>query len=272
MITSKNNPQLKNVRALIDSAKARKEQGLFVVEGLRLATEAPEAMVEAVYVTEEVEKMQLPFVELMRSAGKCEVVSADAFKSISDTVNPQGILAVVKQLKYTSKEVVNFKNTSKNDYYTSKEVQNGTNKLFVLLDDVRDPGNLGTIIRTAEAAGVDGVFMSPGCVDIYNPKVTRSTMGSIFRVPFAVCDLKEVIEELKKQDVGVYAATLDGAVPYNTVEYGENSAFIIGNEANGISAEVAHAATRTVFIPMSGQVESLNAAISAAVLMFYRRR
>ena len=140
-------------------------------------------------------------------------------------------------------------------------------KLYVILDDIRDPGNMGTIIRTAEAAGA-GVIMSPGCVDLFNPKVIRATMGSVFRVKMAVCDPLEAVKVLKERGTVVCAAALDGSVPYKEASYGESNAFIIGNEANGVSLPVQEAADIRVRIPMKGRVESLNAAVSAAILCY----
>ena len=139
--------------------------------------------------------------------------------------------------------------------------------LYVILDDIRDPGNLGTIVRTAEAAGAR-VILSKGCVDIFNPKVVRSTMGTIFRVPFAICDTVTAIERLHEEGVTVCAAMLDGSIPYTELDVSGACAFIIGNEANGVSSEAAEASDGRVRIPMRGRVESLNAAVSAAILMY----
>ena len=244
MITSKSNPQLKKVRQLIESAKARNEQGLFVIEGMRLVSEAPEELVECIYVSE---RMEQDAAQIM-AKGRYEIVSDDIFRSLSDTVNPQGVLAVVRKPRFGLDRVLG-------------------RSLYVILDDIRDPGNLGTIVRTAEAAGA-AVIMSRACVDIFNPKVIRSTMGSIFRVPFAICDKVEVVKTLQSQGVTVCAAVLDGSVPYREAPYTQANAFVIGNEANGVSPEVYTISDVRVRIPMNGKVESLNAAISAAVLLY----
>ena len=247
MITSKSNQKLKKVRALMDSPKERRQQGLFVVEGSRLVEEVPAELIVEVYVSASFEKNG---VECIPCEAGYEVVADDAFRSLSDTVNPQGVLAVVKMPESGMERVL------------------GTD-LYVMLDDIRDPGNLGTIVRTAEAAGAR-VILSPNCVDIYNPKVVRSTMGTIFRVPFACCPLTEAIDRLHEEGVTVCAAVLDGSVPYTELDAEGAVAFIIGNEANGVSAEVADAADLRVRIPMKGMVESLNAAVSAAILMYSR--
>ena len=154
------------------------------------------------------------------------------------------------------------------DFLNQAYNKNGKIKLLIL-EDTADPGNLGTIMRTAEAAGVTGVIMSKGTVDIFNPKVVRSTMGSIFRLPFAyVEDLKEVIKELKKSGISFYATHLKGEKSYKAIKYSDRSAILIGNEARGLSDEVADLADIYVIIPMQGKVESLNAAVAAALMMY----
>ena len=140
---------------------------------------------------------------------------------------------------------------------------------ILLLDDIQDPGNLGTMFRTAEAAGVSGIIMSNGCADIFNPKAIRSTMGSIYRVPFIVDELVPAIENLKMDGFCVYGAALEEAVPFREVEYPLHRAIVIGNEGKGISTSVLNSVSERIKIPMKGKVESLNAAVSCAVLLFY---
>ena len=141
--------------------------------------------------------------------------------------------------------------------------------MLVLLEDLQDPGNLGTIIRTGEGAGIDGVIMTRESVDIYNPKTIRATMGSIYRVPFLYTDnLEQVMEELKKRNVHTYAAHLQGKEYYDVQEFKEGCAFLIGNEGNGLKKETADLAERYIKIPMEGQLESLNAAVATAILMY----
>ena len=146
------------------------------------------------------------------------------------------------------------------------------NALLLVLENLQDPGNLGTILRTGEGAGVTGIIMSRDTVDIYNPKVIRSTMGSIFRVPFVYADnMEQVMEFLKKNQITAYAAHLDGT-NYTKEDYRKSSAFFIGNEGNGLSDGLTRAADRKIKIPMSGNVESLNAAMAAGLLMYEARR
>jgi len=251
MITSKNNNKLKMVRKYLTSAKARKEAGLFVVEGERICREIPEGLLAEVYVSQDFsDSCDERTEEIQKLLKSAEVVDNSVFKDLSDTVNPQGIIAVVRKPAWS-------------DDAAGSKSENKT----VLLDGIRDPGNLGTIIRTAEAAGVSAVYMSPDCVDLYNPKVIRSTMGSIFRVPVFSGDLLPVISKLKASGITVYATSLDAVCSYREKDL-SSAAVIIGSEADGVSDEVLKAADDLLIIPMAGQVESLNAAVSAAILMF----
>lgn len=247
MITSKNNEKIKNVRKLLEQGKARAASGLFVVEGERICREVPRELLREVYVSE-------GFMNSVKDAPAFEAfetVSDDVFKSMSGTVNPQGVLAVSAQPRRTFEGLEGI-------------------SLFAVLDGIRDPGNMGTIIRTCEAAGA-GVILSPDCVDIFNPKVIRSTMGSIFRVPFYIAEegLPEAIRKLRSASVTVYAAALEGSKQLGKFKFSERRAFVIGNEANGVSAEVLKECDASVRIPMKGQVESLNAAVSCAVLLYH---
>ena len=147
--------------------------------------------------------------------------------------------------------------------------KSGKPALLLVLENLQDPGNLGTIVRTAEAAGATGILMSRGCADITNPKVTRSTMGSLFRVPFAYTDdLGADLQEMKKKGVRLYAAHLQGSVGLYEEQYTGPTAFLIGNESRGLTDETAGLADRAVRIPMGGQVESLNAAVASSILMY----
>lgn len=261
MITSTSNQQIKNLSALIKKAKERKNQGLFVVEGPRMCLEAPFSWVDAIYVSEsfhmDSKEWEL-LKEYMTAAQKegitirYEVVSDSVFKAISDTQTPQGILAVVKMPKYELFELLK-----------------GDRTLLLVLESIQDPGNLGTMIRTGEGAGITGIIMNRTTVDLFNPKTIRSTMGSIYRIPFFIAeDLEETINEVKEAGVSLYAAHLKGKISYDVPDYTKACGFLIGNEGNGLSTEIADLASEYVRIPMEGKVESLNAAISASLLSY----
>lgn len=252
MISSRNNAKIKNVRKLLTSPKERRIQGVFAVEGVRIVKEAPPERVEQLFVSESL--FQSGTFET-GAYSNVEIVTDEVYRSFSDTVSPQGVLALVTQPAY-SLELSLYKERCR----------------LLLLDGIQDPGNLGTILRTAEASGTDMVIMSEECADIYNPKVIRSTMGSIFRVPFLVEDLVSVVEELKAEGFCVYGAALEDSENLYEVSFEEKAALVIGNEGNGITTGVLNSVNRRVRIPMKGEVESLNAAVSCALILYRMNR
>lgn len=254
MITAASNSRIKRLVQLNQKAKARREEDVFVVEGAKMFLEAPLKKLREVYVSETfLEKCSCR--ERLEETGY-EVVSDQIFGKISDTCTPQGILCVVEQFHYNMKELL------------QKE-----NPVFLLLENIQDPGNLGTMLRTGEGAGISGVIMSRDTVDLYNPKVIRSTMGSIYRMPFLYAeDFAETIREVQRAGVSVYAAHLKGEASYVRQDYKKGTAFLIGNEGNGLKEETADLADIYIRIPMEGRVESLNAAVAASVLMYEAHR
>ena len=250
MITSTKNDQVKAVIELKKKARARNEQGLFVVEGVRMAAELPKDQVKSVYVSE-------TFAKDPANAAFLELVSDQVFAAMSDTQTPQGVLALVRQFSYGMDEIL------KSDRPAH----------LMVLENLQDPGNLGTILRAGEGAGITGLIMSRDTVDIYNPKVIRSTMGSVFRVPFFYTDdLEQTVLDLKARGIRVFAAHLAGKNNYEQEDYTGNTAFLIGNEGNGLTEKLSSMADTWVKIPMAGKVESLNAAIAASILMFETAR
>ena len=302
IITSIKNDKIKEVIKLRDKARERRDAGLFITEGVRMFLEAPDELIRDIYVSE---SMAAKLQETSNSSGRDSAhedisyedpavkgfsskglsarglsedndhakyyeacclelrkhgyttVTDDVMKSMSDTQTPQGILCVVKQPSCVIEDIMGNKKSH----------------LLLILEGLQDPGNLGTIFRTSEAAGVTGIIMSRDTVDIYNPKTIRSTMGSIYRVPFIYSeDLYTDLDKLRAHGISVYAAYLTGSVSYDKCDYRSDTAFLIGNEGNGLSDKaLSHSDTR-VRIPMEGSVESLNAAVSAAVLMYEAHR
>ena len=252
MITSTSNQQMKNLMLLMKKAKARNEQELFVVEGRKMFQEVPKEWLKQVYVSESF------FAEndKMLAGYTYEIVSDSVFKAVSDTQTPQGILCLVRKPQYRLEELLK-----------------GADTHLLILESIQDPGNLGTMLRTGEGAGISGVVMNHTTVDLFNPKTIRSTMGSIFRVPFFVTeDLHETIRQLQNAQISVYAAHLEGSVCYDTPDYTKGTAFLIGNEGNGLTKETAALADTYIRIPMGGQLESLNAAMAAGILMYEANR
>ena len=202
MITSTSSSQVKHVISLLSKAKERKKNNEYVVEGIRMVSEVPADLLVKIYMSERFQNNNSEYVkELVKKQGisddSIEIVADNVFDRMSQTQTPQGIMAVVR-----------MKDNSLSDMLSG-------NPLLILVENLQDPGNLGTIIRMGEGAGVTGVIMSPNTVDIYNPKTIRSTMGSIFRVPFIyVQDFGEAVSECQKSGVKVYAAHLDGKNTY----------------------------------------------------------
>ena len=251
-ITSLTNPRVQRVVQLKDKAKAREKAQAFIAEGLRLVADtAPERAIEA-YATEN-------FLAEHPMSGAIPV-SDEVMRRMSDTKTPQGVLAVVRMPSYDEEELI----------AGDREKP----PLFLLLEDIRDPGNLGTILRTAEAAGVSAVFMSPGTVDVFSPKVVRSTMSAVYRVPFAAgADLVSVTKKMRARGIKVYASYLDpGAVPYTEADFTGGAAVMVGSEASGLTAELSGCADSRIYIPMQGEIESLNAAMAAGILMYEAAR
>lgn len=267
MITSMTNPRVRHVVQLREKSRERNKEKLFVAEGIRMCLEVPPDLVQELYVTEEVlhseegHALQQKLKACQEAGAFTETVTAEVMQKMADTVSPQGVLAVTRQLSYDGLTLIQkAADTSKT---------NGKRPLFLILEDIQDPGNLGTMLRTAEGAGADGIFLTDGTVDMYNPKTIRSTMGALFRVPFVThCSIPEVIALLKEAQITVYAAHLKGQQYYHEMDYAGGSAFLIGNEGNGLKEESAELADVLLKIPMDGQLESLNAAVAAALLMY----
>ena len=280
MITSTSNKRIKELSELQSKAKTRNAAGVFLVEGRKMFMEAPLNKMKAVYVEEHFLRKVLAepmyadvktrIEQIADRNGKkaegqenCEIiyeiVTQEVFAKISDTKTPQGILCVVEQEQCSLEQLLC--------------TRDGRKPLIMILEDIQDPGNLGTIIRTAEGAGVSGVIVTKNTVDRYNPKTIRATMGSIYRIPcMETSDLQQTMTMLKQAGVGIYAAHLKGTQYHDAFDYTNGTAFLIGNEGNGLKKETADAADTYIRIPMEGQVESLNAAIAATLLMYEANR
>lgn len=244
-IESVNNKTIKLVSSL-KLKKAREKENLFIAEGERNVIDgAKKRNPEMVFVSENY-KGERSF--------PCDVyeVTEQVFKKISDTETPQGILGVFKKINRSLDDI--------------------TDENILLLNNLRDPGNIGTLLRTAKAAGFDTVIADKGCADLYSPKTVRAAMSGIFGLNIILCnELKEAIAELKKKKYTVYAADMNGENMFHT-EFEFPFGVILGNEANGVDEKVIAAAGKSVCIPMSGEMESLNAAVAGSVIMFEAAR
>lgn len=256
-ITSKENEKIKYTKSLLKNKK-RNEEKKYVVEGYRILKQALESNSDVEYIIFSDEFLnkdnQKDFVYFLGDNNfKIYKITQKLFREITDTENPQGIIAVIKQKEYLLKEVLD----------------NNAN-FILLLDRIQDPGNMGTIIRTADSAGVDAIILLKGCVDIYNSKVIRSTMGSIFNIPIIEADNENyTIEILKENKFNIISSYLNTDNYYhNVVDYGNKVVLVIGNEANGINDNIINKSDLLVKIPIYGKSESLNAAIASGILMY----
>lgn len=257
VISSTSNPQIKNLVLLQKKAKAREEMGLFVVEGIKMFEEAKTAgLLKKAYASESFYQEKVREKPDFFSDMEYEVLTDALLKEVSDTLTPQGILGTVGVTSYPLEDMLTQEKAC-----------------LLLLEDIRDPGNLGTMLRTAEGAGITGVIFNSSTVDIYNPKVIRSTMGSIFRVPYyRATDFYDTLDRVKEHGIQIFAAHLHG-ISYDTENcFKKSCGILIGNEANGLTDRASQAADTLIRIPMEGKVESLNAAVAAAILMYEAAR
>ncbi len=255
IIKSKDNKTIKYIGKLISSTKFRREEGRFVVEGVRLCEETlrNNAEVEILLVSSTALIKYSELVEKLNNISKKTLYVDDRiFSGLSDTKTPQGVLCVVKTLdKKTYFDTIN------------------KNGIILALDNIQDPSNLGTILRSADALGVSGVVLSSDCCDIYSPKVARGSMGAVFRIPFIITEnLASYIKDYNEYGMS-YACVLDEtAVTVNDTKFSKPSLSVIGNEGNGVSKEVIDACSNKLYIPMHNNAESLNAAVAASIIMW----
>lgn len=253
-IKSKDNDRYKLAKSLL-KGKFRNKEKKYLAEGLRTIELALQynASIDCVFVNEDFSKEETnkKILESLDRSNTCFILSNDLFDKISRTENTQGIIAVI-----------NMSKLSIDDFDREKH------KKIIILDRVQDPGNLGTIIRTADAAGFDMIIMTKGCVDVYNPKVVRSAMGSMFYMDIVSSDDEDILKILKENKVEIISSYLNTDNYFNEIKYSDRSALVVGNEANGISDFWIDNSDILVKIPMIGKAESLNVAISAALLMY----
>jgi TrmH family RNA methyltransferase len=261
MITSVANEKVKYVRSLY-RRRARYREGHFVIEGVRLVEEALRAGIvpALVFYSEGVEDVpggRELLLEIQRGEAPASAVSEKVMKAMADTVSPQGVLAVVPFVELSPPPVLSA-------------AEGPSHSLVLVIDRLRDPGNLGTILRSADAAGVEQVILAPKTVDPYNPKVVRGAMGAHFRLPIVALSWPEIAETLTGVQILLADARAEQA--YYQVDWSQPSALIIGGEAYGASGEARELAVATIAIPMQGKAESLNAAVAASVILFEAAR
>ena len=253
-ISSLQNPTIKQILQLQNKKAARKKEGLFVVEGIKSIQEIPQYDQVRYFVsTSELAEYPIP----ARDKKKSIIVTPTVYNAISDTKTPQGIMAVV-EIPERSLESIPSKDQ---DFY-------------LVLENIQDPGNMGTIIRTAHAFGVKNIFITKGSVDLYSPKVIRATMGSLFHVnAYTDYEAEEYISYLKEQHIPIYVTALEeDAKPIFEIPFRRAGALVIGNEGSGVSERMKKAADYKMIIPMPGGSESLNASVAASICIYEMMR
>ncbi len=256
VISSKDNETIKKLKKLKDK-KYRDQENCYIIEGIKLIKEAinENAKIKLIIVCDDCKQENNIDADAKYEIAKyeCIYVTEKIFLSLTNVVNPQGILAVIEKEK--SNNVINY-----------------DEDLFLVLDDIQDPGNMGTILRTADSLNLKQIIVSKGSSDIYNPKVVRSTMGAIFRVNIIESDnLVKTLKDMKKHKIKIVTTSLQTDKKIYDVDY-EKSAIVIGNEANGVSNEVLELADEKVKIPMPGKTESLNASVATAIILYEAMR
>lgn len=249
MINSISNDHIKEVMKLQKNSRHRQKMKRFAIEGWRMIGEvSPESILEIYVLESELGRLYDLSPELMNLATE---VSDKVLGAMSTETTPQGVLAVVAMPEQDT-----------NLDYDKKP-------LIVALEAIQDPGNLGTILRTAEAAGVDMVILSKGTVDLYNPKVVKATMGAIFRMRIVRnVDLTEYLEMIKLEGVSIYAANIEATQYHYGANYKKSTCFLLGNEGKGLTEESAKIATDHIKIPMVSTAESLNVAMAMGILVY----
>lgn len=261
LITSGDN-QIYKAAAQLKQKKYRDEQKKYLIEGPNLIREALRSggEIEMIIRSAEfpVEDFESEDLDPTLTDAEVAVMSSGLFRKLSDTETPQGILAMVKKRVYTEEE---FFSMSPAAAYNKSNI--------IVLDRLQDPGNIGTILRTADAAGYMGAILLKGTADIYSSKIVRAAAGSLFRLPVLLADAPgEVVRLLKKNGKNVFCTALNTSRYYYDVNLAENAAIIIGNEGNGVCEEFMNQSDTVIKIPMEGTIESLNAAVSAGILMY----
>ena len=250
IITSIQNKRVKYAKTLQTKARLRRSEMKLILEGNRLINDALHRGAKPDYVMYTPERADYDLIAILQNR-RCELlpVSDEVLNYVSDTQQAQGIVGI---------------------FFIPKPNLPKQAERILIMDNIREPGNMGTILRTAGAAGIDLVILSPGCVDPYNSKVLRAGMGAHYHVPIVEATWNEI--EHFCHDVAIYSATVDGETRYTDVDWKKPSAFIIGNEAHGISKNAKHIAQASISIPMASDTESLNAAIATAVILFEAQR
>lgn len=256
VITSRNNQHIKNAAKLTACAKFRKQTGLFVLDGLRLCTDAVltnTKIVTAFFTAEAMRKNEQELTNIISAADKAYETDPEVMRKVSDTVSPQGVICVCCA-----------------DYFDKNISAIDKNGRYVICENLSNPLNLGAISRSAEALGADGLILTGSGCDMYNPKAQRAAMGSLLRLPVYSCeDTEQTLNLLKSKEITLYASVVDStACRLTDVVFRDGSAVVIGNEGSGLTDKTVKTCDYKITIPIKGRAESFNAAAAAAIIMW----
>lgn len=246
-IESKQNALVKHWKKLVSAKKERDKTGEYIVEGFHLTEEALKNKDQVIHIIKR-EDVEIPWEWSLDDVYLVEVTDSVA-KEIAETETSQGIFAHCKQREISGSEQAKWSKV-------------------LLVDSVQDPGNIGTMIRTADACGIDAVILGKGCADLYNPKTLRSAQGSHFHLPVIRGNLTEWIEKLKERHIPVFGTALENAVDYRKLDKTESFALLVGNEGSGVHQALLEKTDQNVVIPIFGQAESLNVAVATGILLY----
>lgn len=257
IITSKNNQKIKDLIKLRDDSKYSESKSLFYVEGERIVKDTPSDLISELYVLESKYETYKNIIDRIDES-KVFTLNSEVYDKAKDTKNSQGIIALVK-----------YQLRSKLSEFNFKDFRN-----IVVLDSINDPGNLGTIIRLSEACNISLLIISADSCSIFNTKVIRSCMSSLFRINIYISrDIISDIKYLKSLSFNIYSTVLDNnSIKYNMIDYSKNCVLILGNEANGIKKEIIDISDKKIFIPMCGKIESLNVSVAASAIFYENMR
>lgn len=257
-ISSLQNPTVKKILQLQEKSRVRKREGLFIIEGQReigLALKGGFSLHQVFYVPQQIQPEEMERLGLPSGLEKIQI-SPEVYQKVAYRGSTEGIIAVA-QARDLSLENIRF---------SRKE------PLILVAEAPEKPGNIGALLRTADAAGVDAVYIADPKTDLFNPNIIRSSVGCVFTTQLATGTSNEIIEHLHSQDIKIYGAALQASVPYDKVDFTQASAIVMGTEATGLSSAWLSQTTQNIVIPMQGEIDSMNVSVAAGILVFEARR
>lgn len=257
-ITSAQNPFIKSLVLLQEKAKARKQSGQFLIEGIReieLAIKGNYQLETLLFVSEVISETQVRKLMGKNSSSDLIEISKEVYQKLAYRDTTEGIIAVAKTKSHSL-----------------TELQLPENPLLLIMESIEKPGNIGAMLRTCDAAKVDAVLIADAKTDLYNPNMVRSSVGCLFTNQIAVGTTEEIIDYLQQNNINFYSATLQNSTSYHTQDFTKPTALVVGTEATGLSKAWREKATQNIIIPMQGEIDSMNVSVAAAIMIFEAKR